>query len=208
MSTQAPVLEVFADVTCPFTHVGFHRLAAARAARGRVDPVLVVRAWPLEWVNGAAFEGSVVATKVAALRGSVAPDLFAGFDPAHFPRTSIPALAFSAAAARVDPRLGERAALAVRHALFEEGRDVADPAVLDALAAELAVPPVTADDVEQVRRDYDDGRARGVQGSPQFFTHGRGWFCPTLDIRKVGDLLEIEFDAEAFESFVAEVFAP
>jgi predicted DsbA family dithiol-disulfide isomerase len=202
------MLEVFADVTCPFTHVGLRRLAAARADLGRVEPVFAVRAWPLEWVNGSAFEGSVVATKVTALRSSIAPDLFAGFDATHFPSTSVPALAFTAAAARVDPRLGERAALAVRDALFEEGLDVADPAVLAALAADLGVPAVTDDDAEQVRRDYDDGRTRGVQGSPQFFTHGRGWFCPTLDIHKVGESLEIEFDAEAFEAFVTEVFGP
>jgi predicted DsbA family dithiol-disulfide isomerase len=203
-----PTLEVFADVTCPFTHVGLRRLVAARAERGRDDPGLLVRAWPLEWVNEAPFTGPVVATKVAALRESVAPDLFAGFDAARFPSTSLPSLALTAAAYRTDARLGERAALEVRDALFEQGRDVADPEVLASIAAALTLPEVTAADVDQVQRDYDDGRARDVQGSPQFFTHGHGYFCPTLRIHKVGESLEIEFDAPAFAAFVADVMAP
>ena len=31
------VIEVYADITCPFTHVGLHRIAAERDARGRHD---------------------------------------------------------------------------------------------------------------------------------------------------------------------------
>jgi len=34
-----------------------------------------------------------------------------------------------------------------------------------------------------------------------------GWFCPTLNITKVGDRLEIEFDRDAFDAFVTDVFA-
>ena len=34
-------IEVFADVTCPFTHVGLRRMVAARQAKGRDDVVLV-----------------------------------------------------------------------------------------------------------------------------------------------------------------------
>ena len=45
-------LEVFADVCCPFTHVGLRRIVRRRAELGRDDVVLVVRAWPLELVNG------------------------------------------------------------------------------------------------------------------------------------------------------------
>lgn len=45
-------VEVFADLGCPFTHVGLRRLLARRAELARDEPVLLVRAWPLELVNG------------------------------------------------------------------------------------------------------------------------------------------------------------
>ncbi len=66
---------------------------------------------------------------------------------------------------------------------------------------------VTDADVAQVQADYDAGKARGVQGSPTFFVGNEGFFCPTLNITKVGDSLEIEFDRDAFDAFVTEVFA-
>jgi len=59
----------------------------------------------------------------------VAPDLFAGFDPERFPMSSLPALALGAAAYKSDLQHGERVNLALREALFEEGRDLTDPAV-------------------------------------------------------------------------------
>ena len=45
-------VEVFADVLCPFTHVGLPRFVDRRRALGRADVTLQVRAWPLEIVNG------------------------------------------------------------------------------------------------------------------------------------------------------------
>src|SRR3954464_13451066 len=49
---RTPVrIEVFADVACPFTHVGLCRLVARRR-ESNSDAVLWVRAWPLELVNG------------------------------------------------------------------------------------------------------------------------------------------------------------
>ncbi|MFZ4518319.1 MAG: disulfide bond formation protein DsbA, partial [Microthrixaceae bacterium] len=72
-----PTIEVFADVSCPFAHVGLRRVVQERDRRGRTDVVLRVRAWPLEVVNGEALDGPHVAEKVDALRAQVAPDLFA-----------------------------------------------------------------------------------------------------------------------------------
>ena len=43
---------MFADVVCPFTHVGLRRLVEYRAQRHREDVAIRVRAWPLELVNG------------------------------------------------------------------------------------------------------------------------------------------------------------
>lgn len=49
--SEVRVVEVFADITCPFTHVGLRRLVRHRESVGRNDVVLRVRAWPLELVN-------------------------------------------------------------------------------------------------------------------------------------------------------------
>jgi predicted DsbA family dithiol-disulfide isomerase len=200
------VLEVYADVTCPFTHVGLHRITDERDRRGHSDLHLRVRAWPLELVNGVPMDAHAVAGKVAALRDSVAPDLFTGFSEPAFPVTTLPALALTEAAYRAGPEVGEHAALIVRDLVFEEGRDVGDPAVVAAAAAALGVE-VTDADVAQVQADYDAGKAKGVQGSPTFVVHGQSWFCPTLEIHKVGDTLQVEFDRDAFDAFVADVFA-
>ena len=45
-------VEVFADVLCPFTHVGLHTLSDRRGERGLDEPRLRIRAWPLELING------------------------------------------------------------------------------------------------------------------------------------------------------------
>jgi predicted DsbA family dithiol-disulfide isomerase len=201
------VLEVYADVTCPFTHVGLHRISEERDRRDRPDLHLRVRAWPLERVNGVTMDAHAVAGKAAALRASVAPDLFAGFDEAAFPATTLPALAFTEAAYRVGAEVGERAALVVRDLVFEEGRDVAHPAVLAAAAAALGVPEVIDADRDAVIADHEAGKTKGVQGSPTFFVDGHAWFCPALDIREVGGELQVDFDRDTFDAFMAEVFA-
>ena len=108
------LVEVYADVACPFAHAGLARFVAYRGERGRTEPRLRVRAWPLELVNGSPFDGSALAPKVEALRAGVAPDRFGGFDPAGFPRSSLPAMASEAAAHRASPEVGERFSLAVR----------------------------------------------------------------------------------------------
>jgi predicted DsbA family dithiol-disulfide isomerase len=198
------VIEVFADVCCPFTHVGLRRLVQRREQLGRRGDV-VVRAWPLELVNGEAVAAETVAEEVEALRAQVAPDLFKGFDPTTFPVTTLPALALAAAAYRRSRPLGERVSLAVRDALFEEGRDVADEAVLAEIGREHDVVPEPVDDAA-VLTDWKDGRRRGVLGSPHLFTAGHDAFCPSLDIRRVDGDLRIEPDAAALERFVDLAF--
>jgi hypothetical protein len=129
------VIEVFADVSCPFTHVELRRLVARRAAEGHATPVLVVRAWPLELVNGQPLDPGFVAEEVGALREQVAPDLFAGFDPAAFPVTSIPALALAHAAYAVDAPTGERCPSLDIRRLGGRLRIRSDPGALDRLLA-------------------------------------------------------------------------
>lgn len=195
-----PTIEVYADVCCPFTHVGLRRLVQRRDELGSTAR-LRVRAWPLELVNGTPMDPVFIAEEVDDIRAQVAPDLFAGFRQDAFPSSSLPALALAEAAYRMSDECGERMSLALRDALFEHGRDIGDPAVLAEIAAGLDVPAATADDEAAVRASWDTGRQRGVIGSPHFFTPAGGFFCPTLDIHRVEGHLRIVADLPAFDEF-------
>ena len=200
------VVEVFADILCPFTHVGLRRLVDRRAELGRDRPVLVVRAWPLEIVNGRPLAPDVVAEEVLELRSSVAPALFAGFEPAHFPSTSLPALALAARARRAGEHVGERCSLALRYALFEEGRDISDHDELARIAGECGIDGARGEDHAAVLADLERGRALGVVGSPHFFIQDAGFFCPGLEIGRIEGRLRINLDVDGFASLAARCF--
>ena len=199
-------VEVFADVGCPFTHVGLRRLVERRDALGRQDVVLRVRAWPLELVNGVAIDPAEVTEEIVELQRDAAPDLFGQYSPANFPTSSLPALDLAHAAARVDDRTGEQVSLALRTALFEEGRDIADPTVLEAIARVYGVTVSAELDRAAVLSDWKEGVARGVEGSPHFFVADQSWFCPSLDIRRVDGRLKVSTDPAAFNAFLDECF--
>ncbi len=198
------MIEVFADIVCPFTHVGLRRLVERRAAAGRTVPVLHVRAWPLELVNGEPLAGDFVAEEVAALREQVAPDLFGGFDAARFPSTSLPALTLVAAAYRRDVQLGEHVSLRLRDALFEEGADIGALDVLAEIATANGLDVPEVGDRDAIMADLDEGRGRGVDGSPHFFLGSEGFFCPSLEITRVAGHLQVAFDAARFEQFARQ----
>jgi predicted DsbA family dithiol-disulfide isomerase len=199
------VIEVFADVSCPFAHVGLVRLRERRDALGS-GQVIHVRSWPLELVNGEALTGPGITAKVAELRREVAPELFLGFDPDRFPPTTLPALALSSAAYAKDSRTGEQVSFALRHALFEEGRDISRVAELQRIAKRYDVAgPWNAGIVFD---DWNEGRRRGVQGSPHFFVDGEGFFCPSLRIDHPTGGLHVTFDDARFEEFTRRAFPP
>jgi len=74
---MAKTIEVFADITCPFTHVGLSRVSELLESTG-APYELRVRAWPLEWVNEAPMKAAAVAATSEALRGELGTTLFAG----------------------------------------------------------------------------------------------------------------------------------
>lgn len=202
-------VEVFADVLCPFTHVGLHTLIDRRTERGLDEPRLRIRAWPLELINGQPLDAHHIGAEITALRASVRPDLFAGFSVDSFPRTSMAAFAVSAAAARTDDAgLIEDVGMALRDAVFEEGLDVGRPEIVAPIAARFGLTPLDADATDAaVRADWDEGRARGVIGSPHFFTSdGADWFCPGLAISRdaAGDFVVAW--KQGTEAFVDSVF--
>jgi len=201
-----PTIEVFADVSCAFTHFGLRHLVDQRSARG-LDFRIVVRAWPLELVNGHPVDPAAVARQVAAFRNSIAPDLFVGFDQSVLPHTTIPALGLVAAGYEAGAESGEAVSLALRDELFEQGRDIADPHVLAEVGARFGVVPPPHDIAESaVRADWSLGQRREVVGSPHFFTpDGEGVFCPSLEITKGEGGPRIEYRAEAVDAFLAHL---
>ena len=204
--TALKSIEVFADVRCPFAHVGLSRIVQQRAARG-ADVPLQIRAWPLEVVNQEPLDPDLIAEEVAALRAQIAPDLFTGFDPTRFPTTSMPALALTAGAYAIGLGVGERVALALRWALFEQGRDIASVDVLLDIAQSAGAPLPHDCELDRVRDDLTDGRARGVIGSPHFFIGDNDYFCPTLAITRTDEGLHIAGDPATFDALLEAAFS-
>jgi predicted DsbA family dithiol-disulfide isomerase len=180
-------IEVFADIWCPFAHVGLRAVDEQRQIQSRGDVGIVVRSWPLELINGAPMDPVAVLHHVHELREQVAPDLFQHFDITHFPNSTLEALALVVRAYRVGTAVGERMSFALRDALFEHGQDISDPTVLRAVADGLDVALPDENDRAAVRRDWEDGRRRGVLGSPHFFFGEQNVFCPSLTIARNTD---------------------
>lgn len=177
------VIEVFADVACPFTHVGLLRFVERRDQLGRDDVRLRVRSWPLEIVNGHPLDPHFVAEEIDDIRAQIASPSFVRFSEASFPATSLPAMALAAAGYERDIATGERLSLALRDLLFEQGVDIADTSVLSRLADEHGVR-TDVTDVRRVVADHAEGVQRGVIGSPHFFTPAGSFFCPALDVHR------------------------
>jgi predicted DsbA family dithiol-disulfide isomerase len=200
-------VEVFADITCPFTHVGLKRVVE-HVAEMRRPAAVRVRAWPLEWVNGKGLAVDAVEAKARALTEQLGVDDFHGLRHDRWPATTIPALNLAASGYERDADTGLAVSLAVRAALFEEGFDVSDPSVLAAIADrhDLAAPGHEA--AAAVRYDYDLGRRRGVTGSPHFWVGHDDFFCPSLDLGHDADgRLVAHFDAAGLARFFARLDA-
>lgn len=204
------VIEVFADVGCPFAHLGLVAIVDQCRTRNRLDVVLRVRSWPLELVNGKPLDAGFISEEVDEIRPQVAVGRFAGFSAEAFPDSTMDAMELTAAAYEVGDHTGQAVALAVRDVLFEKGRNVGDPEVLAAIAADHGVtwpdPVVTSGSYPRVRQDWEEGVDRGVVGSPHFFTSGGGYFCPALDVgRDDQGHLRVATDHERFTAFLDEV---
>jgi len=200
------LIEVFADVTCPFTHVGLKRVVH-RLAESDQDVEVAVRAWPLEWVNGVPLEVDAVAVKARVLADQLGVNDFDGFDPTNWPTTTVPALNLVAAAYEQGMVAGLSMSLKVRAALFENGLDIGQAEVLAEIAAENGIDNwvYTTERSAQVQLDYDEGRRRGVRGSPDFWANGAEFFCPALTLGHGDDggLLS-EFDPQGLEQFIEQ----
>lgn len=201
---MSTTIEVFAEITCPFAYVGLeHVVAHVAEIDASVD--VIVRAWPLEWVNGTGLDVAGVQTKAAALCDQLGIDRFAGLRPDRWPRTTIPALALAAASYDVDPTTGLAVSTALRTSLFELGADISDRDTLADIAGAHDVE-FDPDDDGAVRAEYELGRARGVKGSPHYFVADADFFCPALDLgRDADDHLIARFDPDGLARFLASI---
>lgn len=200
------VIEVFADVACPFTHVGLRRFVDRRRQLGAAELTLHVRSWPLEVVNGEPMDPGFIAEEIDEIREQVAPDLFVGFDREAFPATSLPALTLAIAAYDAGPSVGEAVSLELRDLLFERGVDIADPDTLSALADAHGIA-VDLSDHRRVLQDHAEGVARGVVGSPHFFTPTGAFFCPSLTVGRDDEgHLRVTPDPVGLEEFMQSCF--
>ncbi len=208
ISGDRDIIEVYADIWCPFAHVGLKAAAAERRRLGRQRVPLVVRAWPLELVNGHPLDAATTLEHIRDLREQVAPELFAGFKQETFPTTSIPALILAAAAYQMDVAIGESVSLALRDALFERGLDISSPAVLAEIALTHGLKTVDKIDSGAVISDWRTGQQRGVKGSPHFFCGANEAFCPALDIERDGaGHLVLNRRSEQLTSFLDSCFS-
>jgi 2-hydroxychromene-2-carboxylate isomerase len=201
------VIEAYADLLCPFAHVGLRCVVDRRAQFKRVEVLLDIRAWPLELVNGVPLDPETTAHHVRDLRGQVAPHLFRRFDPKHFPTTSLPALACVHAAYAKDMEAGEALSLLLRNALFEEGLDISQPDVFSDMANSVGVGTFGPADQQAVLADWREGSERGVKGSPHFYCGDSDVFCPSLDISKDGmGNLEVSTSLDVLDAFLIGCF--
>jgi predicted DsbA family dithiol-disulfide isomerase len=200
-------IDAYADMSCPFAHVGLRAVARRREQLGLRDVTLRVKAWPLELVNGEPVDLGTIVAHVDDLRRQVSRDLFTGFRPDAVPESTLPALALADAAYRVDAEAGEAVSFALRNALFEEGLDISVPDVLAQIATRHGLADVDIGDTSAVYDDWHEGEARGVRGSPHFFCADVEAFCPSLDIADAEDgELRIRRNIEVLDRFLAECF--
>jgi len=201
------MIEIFADVWCPFAYVGIRRVFEYRDEIGRSDVPIIVRSWPLELVNDAPMAQAKALGNCDALRRQVAADQFANTELSNFPSTTLDALTLIAQAYEQDVSAGEKASIVVREAIFERGDDVADESMLQRIASSLGVSYVPDADHVLVRHDWEEGKARGVVGSPHFFNGSVGVFCPSLQLTRTEDSgLIIQANAEKLAAFLKTCF--
>ena len=160
-------------------------------------------------VNNVPLDVESTAAHVAELRAQVAPGMFAAFDPDHFPPSTLRALALACAAYRKNDGIGEAVSLALRDALFEEGRDISQPDVLASVAWAHGLGRVDMFDTADVLAEWHEGEKRGVKGSPHFFCGDHDSFCPSLAITRdeLGQL-HLERDAKALDAFLRQCLEP
>jgi predicted DsbA family dithiol-disulfide isomerase len=203
------LLTVFSDLHCPWAYVFSIRLRRHRAALGA--PPVAWRCWPLELVNERGTTWSTLSSEIPVL-AQLEPDHFAAPRRETLPSTLLPAMEALKVAAELGGAGGaDRFDEAARRAFFLDRRDLSlRPTLLD-LAVEAGLERAAFRDAfdggghrREVIADWDEGRRRGVQGSPHaFLPDGTGAFNP--GIGKVEWVRGIPVPSEVDEAAVARL---
>jgi predicted DsbA family dithiol-disulfide isomerase len=180
------VLTVFSDLHCPWAYVFSIRLRRHRAAVGQ--PPVAWRCWPLELVNQRGTPWDTVSQEIPVL-AQLEPDHFAAPRRSSWPSTLLPAMeALKVAAELGGAQAADRFDEAARRAFFLDRRDLSlRPTLLD-LATEVGLDRAAFRDEfdggghrRAVVADWEEGRRRGVEGSPHaFLADGSGVFNPGI----------------------------
>jgi predicted DsbA family dithiol-disulfide isomerase len=180
------VLTVFSDLHCPWAYVFSIRLRRARA--GADQPPVAWRCWPLELVNRRGTPWETLSQEIPVL-SQLEPDHFAPPRRETWPSTLLPAMeALQVAGELGGAQAADRFDELARRAFFLERRDLSiRPTLLD-LAAEAGLDREAFQDAfdggghrRSVVADWQEGRRRGVEGSPHaFLPDGSGVFNPGI----------------------------
>jgi predicted DsbA family dithiol-disulfide isomerase len=180
------VLTVFSDLHCPWAYVFSIRLRRARA--GVEQPPVAWRCWPLELVNERGTPWETLSQEIPVL-AQLEPDHFAPPRRETWPSTLLPAMeALKVAGELGGPRAADRFDGAARRAFFVDRRDLSLRPTLADLAVEAGLERAAFLDAfdrgghrRAVIADWEEGRRRGVEGSPHaFLPDGTGVFNPGI----------------------------
>jgi predicted DsbA family dithiol-disulfide isomerase len=180
------VLTVFSDLHCPWAYVFSIRL---RRARARADqPPVAWRCWPLELVNDRGTSWKTLSQEIPVL-AQLEPDHFSAPSRETWPSTLLPAMeALKVAGVLGGARAADRFDEAARRAFFLDRRDLSIRPTLADLAAETGLDRASFLDAfdggrhrRDVIADWEEGRRRGVEGSPHaFLPDGTAVFNPGI----------------------------
>ena len=180
------MLTVFSDLHCPWAYVFSIRLRRARTAVG--EPPVAWRCWPLELVNDRGTPWETISQEIPVLT-QLEPDHFAPPRRQTWPSTLLPAMeALKVAGELGGPEAADRYDEAARRAFFLDRRDLSIRPTLAEIAAETGLDRARFLDAfdggghrRSVVADWEEGRRRGVEGSPQvFLPDGSGHFNPGI----------------------------
>ena len=180
------MLTVFSDLHCPWAYVFSIRLRRARTAVG--EPPVAWRCWPLELVNDRGTPWETLSQEIPVLT-QLEPDHLAPPRRQTWPSTLLPAMeALKVAGELGGPEAADRYDEAARRAFFLDRRDLSIRPTLAEIAAETGLDRARFLDAfdggghrRSVVADWEEGRRRGVEGSPQvFLPDGSGHFNPGI----------------------------
>lgn len=146
---------VYSDPRCPWAHVAVHRMLAAVERRGLGSELVIDHRWFPLGDDAMPTEPEELDRKLDLFR-SLEPDLdwhrwsSGGSD---FPAGSRLAASWVQAAKQDGPAASQALDRALRSALFADGRDISDPAVVEQVAS-----AVDGLDVDEVRTEVASGR--------------------------------------------------